>query len=136
MARGAPELDGENAFLKNAKEIRAAITAFREEKRAHVCDARGNLIWDEATITSAAGDAFFTLWFLAVCGDRVAARDLVDRCLGVPDQPFREKAENMTLEDAKKFYYSELRNQGLSEETARAMVEAAMRPETEADAAP
>ena len=81
------------------------VTAIRAEweefvqANAHVNDD-GQLIWSERLIRALADDGLATLRYLARGGDREAARLLVDRLLGEPDMPYREKVKKMNEQQA------------------------------------
>lgn len=108
------------AERKIIAEIRSEWEAFVSE-RAHR-DASGTLSYSERLLQELGETGLATLRYLAVRGDREAARLLVERLLGLPEQPYQVRIGNLALSEAEEFLRREMLAMGLSEASANALV--------------
>jgi hypothetical protein len=85
------------------------------------------ILFTDDLMRSLAGRGLATILFHCKRGSLKAAMYLVDRCLGVPDQPFTQEVQSMTRDEAEAALFAEFKQQGLTDEVARALVDASRR---------
>lgn len=106
LAKGKPG-DG-----RLARAIRERWEAFVSE-RAHR-DIDGKIVYGERLVAELGEKGFATLLYLTEHGDRESARILVERLLGMPEQPYRVKVANLGREEAVAALKAELAELSLS----------------------
>lgn len=106
LAKGKPG-DG-----RLARAIRERWEAFVAE-RAHR-DIDRKIVFSERLLLELGEKGFATLLYLAEHGDRESARILVERLLGMPEQPYRVKVANLGREEAVAALKAELAELSLS----------------------
>lgn len=88
-------------------------------------DQNGDVIWDERLCVYGAMQAYVTLLWLAEHGDKDAAKTLFQSGVGLPEQPYLVKVQNLTVEETIRELYLEHRRQGMTDEKARAYIKEA-----------
>lgn len=130
MARNADAKEWEQELLTDPDcAMREFIEFATGEKQARGSNIRKKrVLFTDDLMRSLAGEALATIRYHSKRGSLKAAMYLVDRCLGVPDQPFQQEVSTMTREEAEAALLAEFKAQGFTEEVARGLVEASRRP--------
>lgn len=108
---------GEEKIIRAIREEWEAFTRARAHRRAD-----GTIAYTERLLEDLGQEGLATLRYLARRGDREAARLLVERLLGQPEQPYSVRIANLSLAEAEEFLRRELLAANLSKETAEALV--------------
>ncbi len=106
------------------------MRAIREEWEAFVAerahrDGDGRVVYSERLLQELGETGLATLRYLARRGDREAARLLVERLLGLPEQPFRVQVQALTLEQAQARLREELAALALAPASTEGIVQRA-----------
>lgn len=113
-------------FNEAIVDLDQPMEEFRDLAEGASTDALGRrILFTEELMRCLAGEALATIRYHAKRGSLRAAMYLVDRCLGVPDQPFSQTVEQMTPEEAEAALLAEYRRQGFTEEVCQGLVGAA-----------
>jgi hypothetical protein len=108
------------------REFIEFATGDKQAKNANVRNKQ--VLFTDDLMRSLAGRGLATVLYHCKRGSLKAAIYLVDRCLGVPDQPFQQEVSTMTKEEAEAALFAEFKAQGFTDEVARGLVEASRRP--------
>lgn len=127
MRRGEPEVEILNPDTAYREFVEFAEgTALPAQIDVRTVKVR----FTEELMRSLAGVGLATILFQCRRGNLKAAIYLVDRCLGIPDQPYTQSVESMSSDEVEQALFAEFRAQGLTSEVAQALVEASKRTRT------